>query len=282
MVLEDLIRATARRLQDAGISAPLFDARQLVAGVVGKEASALSLYSQYAVSDAEQGVLESFVQRRLAREPVGRIMGCRGFWTLDLELNAATLEPRPDTETLVEAVLRFCPDRGRATRILDLGTGSGALLLALLEEFPRAWGVGIDVSQLAVECARANAFRNGFGERACFITGSWGQGISGAFDLVVSNPPYIVPQDVPFLEPEVRLYDPPLALVGDDDGLGCYRRFLPDAENLLKPRGFLAVEVGLGQFRDVGNMLVNHGFSDYEVIRDLGGIERCLCAFKPA
>ena len=258
-----------------------FDARQVGGGALGRDAPTLPLYSQTAVSDKDRDVLDSFVTRRLKREPVGRILGRRGFWTLDLHLNDATLEPRPDTETLVETVLQLYPDRGEALRILDLGTGSGALLLALLTEFPHAWGVGVDISQAAVECASVNARQNDLNERASFITAFWGQAISGAFDLIVSNPPYIVPHDVATLDPEVRFYDPLLALVGDDDdGLGCYRRLLPDVWHLLEPGGRLVVEMGTGQARDVRKMVVNLGFSDIQVIRDLGGIERCLCASK--
>jgi len=277
--LGQVLQTVTSRLDVAGVDNPRFDARQLIAAVTGLSARSLSLYLDRLVSIAEQEVLETFVRRREAREPVARILGHRGFWTLELALNAVTLDPRPDTETLVEAVLRNIPDPDAPLRILDLGTGSGAILVALLHELPHAYGVGVDLAPAAAAMAFCNAHANGVGDRASFIVGSWAQSLAGTFDVIVSNPPYIPLSDIAALEPEVRLYDPALALVGaDDDGLGCYRALIPDAARLLSPGSLLAVEVGIGQADAVAVLFTSHGFSVPTRYSDLGGVERCLAS----
>lgn len=277
--LGQALRSAARLLAAAGVDNPRFDARQLAAAATGLPARSLSLHSDRPLSAEEAGQFDVFIQRRAAREPVGRILGGRGFWTLELALNSSTLEPRPDTETLVEAVLDIIPDPSRSLRVLDLGTGSGAILLALLSEWKNAHGVGVDLSPDAAAMAACNARRNGVGERAAFVAGCWGRSLEGSFDVIVSNPPYIPPADIAALDPEVRLYDPLLALTGDDeDGLGCYRALIPDAARLLRPGGVLAVEVGAGQADAVAGILCSCGFSVPTRFRDLGGVERCLCS----
>jgi release factor glutamine methyltransferase len=228
--------------------------------------------------------LADYALRRARREPLDRIIGTRGFWTLDLGLNAATLSPRADTETLVELArdgLRSRHAPSAPLRILDLGTGTGAILLALMCEFPEATGLGVDLSAEAVAQARANAIANSarapaLAERVRFETGDWLEGVAGVFDLIVSNPPYIPSVDLAALAPEVRVHDPALALDGGRDGLDACRRILGRADRVLAPNGLLALEFGLGQRAAIAGLARSAGFHLLETRRDLGGIERAM------
>lgn len=227
------------------------------------------------MGEAAAAGLAQLAARRLAREPVHRILGRRAFWTLDLAITPAVLDPRPDTETLVEAALALAGPR-RPARILDLGTGSGALLCALLVEWPEAIGIGVDRSIEACRVARRNAEVCGLGARALIVAGDWGAGLAGPFDVVVSNPPYIPSDAIRGLDPEVRDHDPALALDGGADGLDAYRAIVPLAARLLGPGGLLAVEVGWTQAADVAELLVRAGLDDVGRRRDLGGRERVV------
>ena len=218
------------------------------------------------------------ITRRIRREPVARIIGAREFWGLNFGLNEATLEPRPDSETLVEAVLAF---RKANARILDLGTGTGCLLLALLHEMPAATGMGIDMNPRAVEQAIFNAAALGLGERAMFRTGNWLTDIKENFDIILSNPPYIPASDISTLMPEVRDYDPMLALDGGVDGLAPYRFLIPQLANFLNPQGIAAFEVGAGQAPQVADLFRQSGFANIAIHKDLGGIDRCVTATRP-
>lgn len=226
------------------------------------------------LSDRAAERLAQFAARRLAREPVHRILGQRAFWTLDLTISPAVLDPRPDTETLVEAALALAPRP--PARVLDLGTGSGALLCALLAEWPDAIGVGVDRSVEACRVARHNVEACGFSSRALVIAGDWGEGLAGPFDVVVSNPPYIESAAIPSLDPEVRDHDPRIALDGGVDGLSAYQVIVPLAARLLSPDGLLAVEVGWSQGADVAALLARAGFRDVGGRRDLGGHDRVV------
>lgn len=274
--LRTLRRAAEARLRAAGVDTPELDARLLAEHALG-----LTREQLFAQPDAPVGAdaaarFHALVERRAAREPVSRILGERAFWTLDLSLNADTLDPRPDTETIVEAALDAIPDRAGALSVLDLGTGTGCILLALLAELPGATGLGIDVSPAAVEAAAGNARRNGLAERARFRVGNWGEGLVERFDLVVSNPPYIPSSDIPSLDPEVREHDPLRALDGGADGLDAYRAIAAQLPGLLKPQGIVALEVGAGQAGDVAGLLEAQGVRVTGIVRDLGGIERCV------
>ena len=218
--------------------------------------------------------------RRLDREPVARILGVKEFWGLPLRLNAATLVPRPETETVVEAALAAIDGAGprdRALRIADLGTGSGALLIALLTELPNATGIGTDVSREALAAARDNADRLGLAARAEFTVCDFGAALTGAFDLVVSNPPYIASADIATLAPEVRR-DPRRALDGGADGLDCYRTIAGQVPRLLKPNGDLVVELGIGQEPAVATLFRAAGLTPSPARLDLSGIPRALHA----
>ena len=281
LTLRAALDGIARQLGSAGIEAPKREARLLVAGALGLSLADL-IVREGDVLGPRAGHLEEWLARRLAHEPVSRIAGEREFYGLPLRLNAATLDPRPDTETLVEAVLaearggRF----GASPRILDLGTGTGAILLALLSVLPEASGLGIDIAAEAVEAARENAAWLGLARRAEFRVGDLFEGLSGPFGIIVSNPPYIPSGDIPALDAEVRLHDPLRALDGGVDGLDFYRQIAREASRFLDAGGLLAVEVGVGQAEDVAALFVASGLVPGPIRRDLSGIERVVCAFR--
>jgi release factor glutamine methyltransferase len=224
--------------------------------------------------------LAGFARRRLAREPVGRILGRREFWSLPFELSPETLEPRPDTETVVETVLSFLPDRQAPLRVLDLGTGSGCLLVALLHELPRATGVGVDRSPGALAVARRNAARNRVADRAAFAASDWTAALRGRFDLIVVNPPYIGSGELADLAPEVRLHDPAAALDGGEDGLAAYRIVFAGLRDILAPAGTLIVETGSTQEQGVRTLATANGLDVIKVAHDLAGHSRAL-ALRP-
>ncbi len=208
--------------------------------------------------------------------PIAHLLGHTGFWTLDLLSTPATLIPRADTETLVEAALDALPGRGAVSRVLDLGTGTGALLLACLEEYPGAFGVGVDRSPEAAALARANAARNGLASRAAILAGDWAAALTGRFDLILSNPPYIESAAIPDLMPEVALYEPALALDGGEDGLEAYRILAAELPRLLVPGGRAVLELGQGQRPEVEALMRAAGLHPAGCRADLGGIPRAL------
>lgn len=266
----------AGALAAAGIDQPRRRARRLVAAVLGLSDAAVFAHPEHQLGAGEQTRLSDALRRMAAREPLSRIAGRREFWGLELLLSPDTLDPRPDSETLVEAVLARLPDRGRPYRFLDLGTGTGCLLLALLSEYPAAHGVGVDLAPGAARTARRNADRLGFGARASFAVGDWGEALTGRFDAVVVNPPYIETAAIPTLPPEVRDHDPPRALDGGADGLAAYRRIAPQLCRLLPPGGVAALEIGHGQAAAAAAILRRAGLAMDGVARDLAGIERCV------
>lgn len=271
------LERAAETLRTAGIEAPRHEARWLVDAILGER----RLDGARRLSAAEAERLEDALVRRAAREPLDRILGEREFWSLPFRLSPATLSPRPDSETLVEAALALLPDRARAWRLLDLGTGSGALLLALLSELPAASGVGVDLAPGAVATAAENARLLGLAGRARFALDDWAARETGPFDLVISNPPYIESAVVATLEPEVRRFDPALALDGGADGLAAYRALLPAARRLLAPGGWLVLELGLGQATAVVTLATAAGFTHVSTRDDLSGIARALLARQP-
>ncbi len=226
--------------------------------------------------------LEDFATRRVSGEPLSKIVGMREFWGLALTVSRDVLDPRPETETLVEAARALFADRRLdQLRVLDLGVGSGALLCALLHEFVNARGLGVDVSAAAAEVARRNVAACGFADRAEIRVGSWADGVPGPFDLIVSNPPYIPTADIEVLSREVRDFDPRLALDGGIDGLAAYRIILPAAARLIAPDGLLLVEAGAGQAGAVMAIAAKAGFLELSTDRDLAGVERVVAARSP-
>lgn len=276
MTVAEFLDAAAGRLKEAGNDDPRREARLLLSHTEGTSIETLIAYPERLLSDPDRA--QAAIGRRAAGEPVSRILGRRSFWKDDFQINSDTLDPRPDTETVIEAVLEACPDRAAIRRVLDLGVGSGCLLLSLLREYPLARGVGVDISDGAVEMTQTNAIELGMADRVETVVGNWFDGVSGRFDLIVSNPPYIRTDDVQKLAVEVRDHDPMRALDGGEDGLACYRLIVAAAKRYLETGGVLALEVGSGQADDVSSFCMSEGFSDIRVRRDLGGIERCVLA----
>ncbi|WP_439573986.1 peptide chain release factor N(5)-glutamine methyltransferase [Phreatobacter sp.] len=259
----------------AGLDEPEADARALIRHVAGSDSALHGMASDRCLTDEEAGRLSALAARRLGREPVARLTGMRAFYGIDLALNRACLVPRPDTETVVEAALALLPD-GLPTRILDLGTGPGTILLAILAERPAATGTGVDLSAEALEAARANAAALGLGARADFRQGNWLKGLAGPFGMIVSNPPYIPAAICEGLDPEVRDHDPRLALDGGTDGLDAYRAILAGVPALLAPGGHLVLELGIGQAAPVALIARDHGLRLAALRSDLAGIPRAL------
>lgn len=274
----EVLAEAAAALAEAGFEQPRRQARRLVAAALGLSAAFVLAHPERPLEPAERRRFDAFLQRTLAHEPLSRIEGHREFWGLDFALSPETLDPRPDSETLVEAVLRRLPDRRAPLLLLDLGTGTGCLLLALLSELPAARGVGVDIALGAAATARGNARALGLGDRASFLVGDWGEALKGPFDVVVANPPYIATPAIPELPREVRDYDPRRALDGGPDGLGAYRALAPDAARLLKPGGFFACEIGIGQEGAVGAIFAEAGLVVAGAEPDLAGIPRALLA----
>jgi len=271
-----LLDSATRRLTAAGVETARTDARLLLAAAMRATSDRLLGYPEAPVEDRAARGFAAALDRRLAREPVSRILGEREFWSLPFRLGAATLDPRPDSETLIAAVLARVVERSAPLRLLDLGTGTGCLLLALLSELPRARGIGIDLAPSAVAIATENAMRLGLGRRAQFRIGDWDRGLAGRFDIVVSNPPYIPHREIAALAPEVRRYDPRLALDGGVDGLAGHRALAGLLPRRLPPRGIAAIELGAGQGPAAAAIYEAAGMALLDRVADLSRTLRCL------
>ena len=276
MTVEQARRCLAASFRSAGLDTPDLDARVLAGHALGLDHTALVAAAARPLGEKAAAVA-AFESRRLAGEPVSRIIGAREFWGLPLAVTPAVLVPRPETETVVELALSLIADRTRRLRIADLGTGSGAILLALLHELPNAFGTGTDMSADALGVARRNAARLGLGDRAQFAVGDFATGLAGPFDLVVSNPPYIATGEIAALSREVRDHEPHLALDGGDDGLAAYRAIAADAPRIVGG-GHLVVEIGAGQRGDVEFLFTEKGLAIAAVGHDLSGIARAVAA----
>ena len=272
-------RRLAREFREGGLDTPELDARIILGHALGLDHTALAAQSSRRLAAEEAGAIAALSARRLAREPVARILGRKEFWGLPLKVNAETLLPRPETETVVEAALAAldCEHRkSPALRIVDLGTGSGALLLALLSELPSACGIGTDISFAALRCARDNAAALGLSARASFVACDYATALRGPVEVLVSNPPYVARADIAGLQAEVRDFDPPRALDGGPDGLDGYRAIAPHAARLLAPDGILVLEFGQGQLGPVTSILAGAGLAPVAPRYDLAGIARAL------
>jgi len=279
-------RALTAQFKSAATDSADLDARLLTGHALGLDLTGLIVAAQRQLTPDESARLAEFARRRLAGEPVARIIGEKEFWGLPLQLSSATLVPRPDTETVVELALELARAGGnldRRLRIADLGTGSGAILLALLSELPAALGFGTDISQAALQTARLNAARAGLSDRATFIACDYASGLAGPFDLIVSNPPYIRSADIDGLATEVRNHDPLAALDGGADGLDAYRALIPQAAGLLAPRAALVVEAGEGQSAEIQALMTAAGLMPVIAPKaDLAGIPRAVAGHKMA
>jgi release factor glutamine methyltransferase len=279
--VSDALDLVARAFRPGGIEDAEADARVLVGHALRLDRAKLIAQSDRILEARETDAISALASRRLKREPVSRILGLKEFWSLGLAVSPDVLVPRPETETVIEAALDFIVRGGlrmEKLRILDIGTGSGALLLALLHELPAATGIGTDISPAALKIARENAAYFGFESRSGFVVSDIASDIQGPFDLVVSNPPYVVRDEIASLAPEVRDYDPIVALDGGDDGLAAYRAIAANAKRLLAEGGRLYVELGAGQEAAVRMLFTDAGLAVGSVRKDLAGIPRVLGA----
>lgn len=281
--LAELLSHLTRCLAAAGIEGAALDARRLAAHALGLDGAGIVLAAGQPVDPAGAQAILAMADRRIAGEPVARITGRRGFHTIELEIGPATLDPRPETETVVEiarALVQRAPGTAGALRILDIGTGSGAIALALLAVLPGARAIATDVSPDALETAARNAARLGLSDRIEFRQTRWAQGVLGPFDLVVTNPPYIRTADLDHLDAAVRLFDPRIALDGGADGLDAYRAIIGDLRRLLAPCGHAVIEVGYDQAEAVESIASSAGLAAApmppDARRDLGGHMRCV------
>ncbi len=282
--IEAARRKLTVRFRSSAIDSAELDARILVGAALGLDLTGLIAAAARPVTSDQAMRLEDFTRRRLAGEPVARILETKEFWGLPLRLSAATLVPRPDTETVVELALEMLSAESlpeRRLRIADIGTGSGAILLALLSELPNACGTGTDVSVAALQTASDNAARLGFASRTTFVACDYAAALSDTFDLIVSNPPYIRSADIAGLAIEVRDHDPLVALDGGADGLDAYRKLIPQAAQRLAPGGVLVVEAGHDQSGDIGQLMTAAGLTQERPAQaDLAGIRRAVAGRK--
>jgi release factor glutamine methyltransferase len=282
--IEAARRALTARFRTSNIDSAELDARILLGAAIGLDLTGMIAAAGRLLTSDQSMRLDDLARRRLAGEPVARLLGHKEFWGLPLKLSAATLVPRPDTETVVELaleILRARPHPEQPWRIADIGTGSGAILLALLSELPEARGFGTDISAAALRTARANAINLGLADHAVFIACDYAAALPGPFDLIVSNPPYIRSAEINQLATEVRDHDPHQALDGGTDGLDAYRALVPQAARLLAPGGALVVEAGHGQSGDVQDLMTSAGLTLKAPAKaDLAGIHRTVAGLK--
>jgi release factor glutamine methyltransferase len=272
----DAVTAVARRVAAAGVAEPRREARLLVALALGVAPATVLGYPERPLEPAAQARLDGLAARRAAGEPYARLLGRRQFWSLDFALTPDTLDPRPDSETLVEAALAHLRDRAAPLKLIDFGTGTGCLLLALLSELPNAVGIGVDILPGAAAAARLNAAALGLDRRAAFIVGHWGDPIAGEADVILANPPYICSRDIDGLAPEVANHEPRAALDGGEDGLAAFRELAGDLGRLARSGGIVLLEVGQGQAPMVARLMAKAGLGVRAIRCDLSGIERVL------
>jgi release factor glutamine methyltransferase len=270
-----LLARAAATLAAAAVETSRLDSRLLLSHATGEPVERLVAWPERPVSNREAQAFAALVQRRVGREPLAQIVGCREFWSLPFFTTRDTLTPRPDSEAVLEAVLRLFPDRKSPLRILDLGTGTGCLLLALLSEYPAATGIGTDISDAAARVAALNAKTLGYADRSTIVISAWDDAVDGAFDVIVSNPPYIATAELDRLAPEIERFEPRLALDGGPDGLDVYRVLAPRLYRRLRPGGHAVLEVGFGQAGAVESILLGAGLATRGRQRDLSGADRC-------
>lgn len=271
----------ANRLRKAGVKTPLLDSRLLLQNVLGISYEQLLVSATRELTGEEEQAFEAYVMRRLKREPVAKILGEKEFWGMKFKTTSATLDPRPDTETLIESVLRNYKEKDRPFKILDLGTGTGCILISLLKEYPNATGLGVDRSLEALQIARENAEKNNVAERLDFVQSDWFSNVTDKYDIIVSNPPYIKNDSIKHLSEEVALYEPKLALEGGNEGLDAYKRIVSGIDNFLNPHAKGFFEIGKWQEEPVAEIIHKQGLQVAEVWEDLAGVPRVVVFHKP-
>jgi release factor glutamine methyltransferase len=260
----------------AAIETPILDARVLLGFVLGRPEERFYGLEDKLLGETELNSYEKIIRRRCKREPVSRILGQRDFWDLTLKLNPSSLDPRPDSETLIEAITKHVPNKNSRLNIIDLGTGTGCLLLAALKELPNSFGVGVDISDNCIKIAKENAHYNSLSNRTTFLANDWTQNITEKFDIILCNPPYIKETEIKDLEPEVKSFDPYIALNGGPDGLSCYKAIAHQFVKILANKGLIFLELGHKQKLSVIKIMKTEGLQTLHIEKDLGDKERCL------
>ena len=264
------------KLLEAQIESSILDARLLLGFALGTPQERFYGSEDEILTKTQADNYIKIIERRCKREPVSRIIGTRGFWNLTLKINQSSLDPRPDSEVLIESILKTFPEKSDKLKFIDFGTGTGCLLLSALNEFPNSSGVGVDISKECVKIARENAALNGLSRRALFIESDWGGEVTDKFDVIIANPPYLQSDTIPTLDPEVKNFDPHIALNGGPDGLSCYRKLAPQFVAALKEKGLIFLEIGYDQMESVANIMEHSGFKCLHINQDLGKRDRCL------
>ena len=276
MNISEILNPAKQKLKNSGMEAPFLDAELLLAKVLGKSREFITCWPKHEISDQEQVLFDDFIKRRSRFEPVAKIIGTKEFWSREFIVNSHTLDPRPDSEALIDVVLALFPDKNAEFRVLDLGTGTGCLLLTILAEYPKSQGVGVDIVQSTLDIAILNAKKIGLANRSNFILNDWTKSVEGKFDLIISNPPYIKKSDIETLALEVSIYEPRIALDGGDDGLGCYRCLAPQMMDLLNKCGYAVFEFGKWQHNDVRAIFECAGMRFVSFGNDLSNEPRCV------
>lgn len=273
---KDVLREAVMALQQAHIETASLDARLLLQHVLGVTREQLLADDRRTMTPPQRDAYYGLIEKRKQRKPVSQLTGRREFWGQTFKVTEATLDPRPDSETLIEAVLARFRDRSAQLALLDMGTGTGCLLLTLLEEFGNARGIGVDISEEALKVAQENAANLGLQSRADFRCSCWAEKVEGTFDIIVSNPPYIPTRTIDTLAPEVCRYEPKGALDGGEDGLDCYRIIAAQLPRLLAKDGLAVLEIGMGQHKDVSAIVAANGLQVAGIKEDMAGIPRCV------
>ncbi len=278
--IKSLLSQSKETLKAAGITSYSLDADLLMSHALNMSKEEIFCYPMRELSEMEESKFNELVKRRALREPISHIIGKREFWGREFKVTEKTLDPRPDSESLIENTLNLYKDIPPPLKILDFGTGSGCLLLTLLCEFKDANGVGVDIKEETITVAKENSLKLGLAKRSCFVVSNWGKSVKGNYDLIISNPPYIKHSDIDGLEPEVSKYEPRQALDGGDTGLECYIELAPQMFNLLSEGGFAVLEHGIGQETEIRKILEKNNFSFVNYKQDLAGINRCITVQK--
>lgn len=276
----EALRLGILHLQAAEISSAALDARILLEFVLGVSREELLFSLDLPITKAQYAELERLLELRAKHKPIAQIIGKREFWGLNFAVSEATLDPRADSETLIEAVLERVQTKELPLKILDLGTGTGCLLLSLLSELPNASGVGADISRETLAIASLNANNLKLEDKADFVQSNWAENVEGKYDIIISNPPYIPSLEIAKLAPEVAEFEPKLALDGGDDGFDCYRAIMTQLPNMLAENGFVAFEIGMGQEGELDKIAAANGLKMVSEKQDLGGIIRCIIITK--
>ena len=264
------------KLLGVQIESPILEARLLLGFALGIPQERFYGSEDKVLTKSQADNYTKIIERRCKREPVSRIIGTRGFWNLTLKINLSSLDPRPDSEILVDSILRNFPDKAANLKFIDFGTGTGCLLLSALNEFPNSSGVGVDISKECITLAKENAALNGLSQRALFIESDWGREVTDKFDVIIANPPYIQSDTISTLDPEVKDFDPHIALNGGQDGLSCYRKLAPQFVETLKKGGLVFLEIGYNQRESVSKIMEHSGLKCLYINQDLGNRDRCL------